>query len=149
MLGVHKKCSLNAHGTLLPRHRGVFGSWWTLYSRDNEGGATIHTMELKLDAGENVHQESFPVQLGDTQYSIAFMTKGLLAKGSVAVLKKLDNGGLKFLPKTFESSYHRAPSHVEGLNFTKKGYRIVKAKDIRYVLSNHSIQLNRKETNYI
>ena len=89
LVGVPKKCSLNAHGTLLPRHRGVFGSWWTLYSGDNEGGATIHTMELKLDAGENVYQESFPLESGDTQYSIAFKTKGLLAKGSVAVLKKL------------------------------------------------------------
>ena len=27
LLKLPKKACLNAHGTLLPRHRGVFGSW--------------------------------------------------------------------------------------------------------------------------
>jgi len=127
--------SLNAHGTLLPRHRGVFGSWWTLYCGDREAGATIHTMELRLDAGEIVWQKAFLVKSDDTQYSIAYGTKKLLAEGLVETLQAVRNDIVQFMQKRYEESYHRAPTQEEGRNFHHQGYRVIALRDYRYILA--------------
>ncbi len=121
LLTIPTEHSLNAHGTLLPRHRGVFGSWWMIYQEDEEAGATIHTMELRLDAGEIVFQEAFPVEQEDTQYSLAYKTKRLLAKGFVEIMEN----GIEPKPVVYAESYHRAPTREEGKDFHRKGKRII------------------------
>lgn len=128
---------INAHGTLLPSHRGVFGSFWTLYDNDSLAGGTLHTMELKLDAGEIIWQEAFSVKAKDTQYSIAYKTKKIMAKGLVEVFKIL-NKQSDFEPKKskYPSSYHRAPSADQGKELKRKGKRIVRLSDLKLMLSN-------------
>lgn len=133
LLDVPAIASLNAHGTLLPRHRGVFGSWWTIFLEDKEAGSTIHTMEERLDAGEIVYQEEFPVSDTDTQYSIASQTKWLLAKGSVEVLNHCATGPLPIQQVTYAESYHRAPTKEQGHDFRKKGHHIIVSSNLKLV----------------
>ena len=129
------KYCINAHGTLLPSHRGVFGSWWTLFVGDRVGGSTIHTMELKLDAGQILWQKEFPVEVSDTQYSIAYKTKRDMSFGIIEVLKKISNGNFSTIEPRNESSYHQAPTREQGKEFHKKGYRIITLKDLKLILS--------------
>jgi len=130
------KYCLNAHGTLLPRHRGVFGSWWTLFSGDKVGGSTIHTMELKLDAGDIIWQKEFPIEKNDTQFSIAYKTKLDMAQGLVEVLEQISiNNSIKKLEPRYEMSYHRAPNKEQGKEFHKRGLKIITLNDIKYVLA--------------
>lgn len=131
---VNKEC-LNAHGTLLPRHRGVFGSWWTLFSGDKIAGSTIHTMEERLDAGNIVWQKSFPLQKSDTQYSIAYTTKRDMTSGLKEVLTAIVNGKLVTIEPQYETTYNRAPGKELGKRFHKKGYRVIKLKDLKYIFS--------------
>jgi folate-dependent phosphoribosylglycinamide formyltransferase PurN len=135
ILKAPKVVCLNAHGTLLPRHRGVFGTWWTLNNEDKEAGGTIHTMEIKLDAGEIVWQRAFPVTLSDTQFSLAYKTKRDMAYGLVEIIKKYKAGTVKNLPVIFESSYHRAPTKEMGIEFHKRAKRVITLKDIPDMLS--------------
>lgn len=131
---VNKKC-INAHGTLLPRHRGVFGSWWTLFSGDEKAGSTIHTMVEKLDAGSIIWQKSFTVQKTDTQYSIAYKTKRDMTTGLKKVLKEIGSNKLKVKESQYETSYNRAPDKELGKEFHKKKYRVIKLKDLKYIFS--------------
>ncbi len=135
LIGAASAYAFNAHGTLLPRHRGVFGSWWTLYCGGDEAGATVHTMEVRLDAGENVWQQAVPLGPDDTQYSVAYKTKRLLAQGLVDVLRQVHEGTLRPLDKPYEESYHRAPTRAEGAAFHRKGLRVIRARDLRYMLA--------------
>ena len=135
LLSTAKIFCINAHGTLLPRHRGVFGSWWTLYSGDEVGGSTIHTMELKLDAGEILWQKEFPVEKNATQYSIAYKTKRDMSIGIVELLKKLSDGNVIPVQPKYETSYHRTPTEEQGKEFHKKGLRVIKSKDLKLILS--------------
>ena len=41
IISIPKLVCINAHGTLLPKHR-VHGSWWTLFNKDKWAGSTIH-----------------------------------------------------------------------------------------------------------
>jgi methionyl-tRNA formyltransferase len=125
LLNLPKLACLNAHGTLLPRHRGVFGSWWMLYEGDEEIGTTIHTMEERLDAGEIVWQEALAMPKGATQYSIAYHTKKIMAQGLVKVLSNYAKGEVKTIEVRYQESYHKAPTKEQGKAFHNKGLRVV------------------------
>lgn len=133
LLNVPRYGCINAHGTLLPRHRGVFGSWWALFKKDEYTGATIHTMELKLDSGKILWQEAFKIG-SDSQYSIAYKTKKMMAKGLIKVILDVNNGFSNNLPEKYKSSYHRAPSKQMGKMFHKMGLRVIRLKDIKYII---------------
>jgi len=135
LLSLPKLACLNAHGTLLPRHRGVFGSWWTIFKKDKEAGGTIHTMELKLDAGKILWQEEFDVDNSDTQYSIAYKTKKMMAKGLLDVMQNFDSKIVNPVQPKHETSYHRAPSKELGKIFHKKGNRVLTMRDLKLMLS--------------
>lgn len=126
---------LNAHGTLLPKHRGVFGSWWMLYEGDKEIGTTIHTMVEKLDAGEVVWQKEIPMPRGATQYAIAYHTKKIMAEGLVETLNKISLNSLQTIQSPYQESYHRAPSKAQGRDFHKKGLRVVTLNNAKLALA--------------
>ncbi len=135
LLNLPKKGCLNAHGTLLPRHRGVFGSWWMLFDGDKEIGTTIHTMVEKLDDGEIVWQKEVPMPENATQYAIAYHTKKIMSEGLVETLDELNVGSLDSIKSPYKESYHRAPSKEEGNNFHKSGLRVVTFKNAKLTLS--------------
>ena len=126
---------INAHGTLLPRHRGVFVSFWNLYNGDKEGGSTLHTMELKLDAGEIICQDLFMVDKNDTQFSIAYKTKKQMALSIAEVLGQHKREvNWDFIKPKYSSSYHRAPSREEGKIFRKNGNKILTFDNLKLML---------------
>lgn len=135
LLNLPKKACLNAHGTLLPRHRGVFGSWWTIFKDDKEAGGTIHTMELKLDAGHIVWQEEFEVNKKDTQYSIAYKTKKMMSDGLVKVIEGYDTIIKNPITPRYKTSYHRAPTKELGKEFHKKGKKVLTLANLKFMLS--------------
>ena len=135
LLEIAKLGCINAHGTLLPRHRGVFGSWWTLYCGDNEAGATIHSMELRLDAGEIMWQKEFSVKNDDTQYSIAYKTKRIMAYGLADTIRNYEDKNKHPLREKYQSSYHKAPTKELGSRFHKNGLRVIKLNDLKKIFS--------------
>jgi methionyl-tRNA formyltransferase len=52
---------LNAHPSLLPRHRGPVPVAWAIREGDVETGITFHRMDAELDTGPIVAQRAFPV----------------------------------------------------------------------------------------
>ena len=135
LLNLPKLACLNAHGTLLPRHRGVFGSWWMLYQGDEEIGTTIHTMVEKLDAGEVVWQKEIAMPKNATQYAIAFHTKKIMAAGLVDVIEDYKNDKVKTFQSPYKESYHRAPTKEQGKDFHKKGLRVVTFANAKMTLA--------------
>lgn len=135
LLKMPKIACLNAHGTLLPRHRGVFGSWWMLYDGDKEIGTTIHTMVEKLDAGKIIWQKEMPLPTNATQYSIAYHTKKIMAEGLVETFNQISTNGLLVIQSKYQESYHRAPTKTQGNDFHKKGLRVVTFSNAKLTLS--------------
>lgn len=135
LLSLPKKACLNAHGTLLPRHRGVFGSWWMLYQGDKEIGTTIHTMVDKLDAGDVVWQKEILMPHKATQYAIAYHTKKVMAEGLVETLSNYQLDNVNTIISSYKESYHKAPSKEQGKDFHKKGLRVVTFSNAKLTLS--------------
>ncbi len=135
LLNLPKMACLNAHGTLLPRHRGVFGSWWMLYQNDKEIGTTIHTMVEKLDAGEIVWQKEIPMPKNATQYAIAYHTKKIMAEGLIEVLANYAKNEVKIITTKYKESYYKAPSKQQGKDFHQKGLRVVTFANAKLTLA--------------
>jgi methionyl-tRNA formyltransferase len=57
---------LNLHFALLPRNRGVAPIAWAIVEGDRETGATLHHMQVDIDAGDVVAQRAVPIAATDT-----------------------------------------------------------------------------------
>lgn len=135
LLNVPNKYCINAHGSLLPRHRGVFASWWSLYCEDKEVGGTVHTMVERLDAGKILWQKAFPTSNTESQYSIAYTTKKLLAQGIVETLGDICSSKVNVISEKYRASYRKAPTRKMAQEFHRRGLKIIKVNDIGNMLT--------------
>ncbi|CAE8642748.1 unnamed protein product [Polarella glacialis] len=62
--------AINFHPSLLPKHRGCWSGFWSLFEGDAEIGVTCHRMLEAFDAGRILHQERIPVAADDTSISV-------------------------------------------------------------------------------
>lgn len=62
--------AFNMHGSLLPRYRGRVPVNWAIIHGETETGATLHTMEIKPDAGAIVDQMAVPILSDDTAQEV-------------------------------------------------------------------------------
>ncbi|WP_028603682.1 formyltransferase [Ottowia thiooxydans] len=60
----------NMHGSLLPLYRGRVPVNWAIIRGETETGATLHTMEIKPDAGAIVDQMAVPILPDDTAQQV-------------------------------------------------------------------------------
>jgi methionyl-tRNA formyltransferase len=51
--------AINAHPSLLPRHRGPLPLFWTYHADDRHAGVTVHHASDRFDAGDIIVQEAF------------------------------------------------------------------------------------------
>lgn len=75
---------INAHASLLPRHRGAACIQATLDAGDSEAGVTIMHVVKKLDAGDMIAQKSFRVRgtetAADLHQELAAITPSLMCE---------------------------------------------------------------------
>lgn len=64
-----KKGAINFH-PCPPKYRGVGGYWWALHNGDDVFGVTCHHMNERIDNGEIIKTESFPIWPGETVESL-------------------------------------------------------------------------------
>jgi len=69
VLDLAREC-INFHPSLLPRHRGCWSGFWTIFEGDEETGVTCHRMVEEFDKGRILHQERCAVSPDDTSASI-------------------------------------------------------------------------------
>jgi methionyl-tRNA formyltransferase len=56
--------AINAHPSLLPRHRGPMPLFWTYHAGDRLAGVTVHHASRRLDAGDIILQEQWELPRG-------------------------------------------------------------------------------------
>jgi methionyl-tRNA formyltransferase len=58
---VPKLGTVNVHGEVLPEFRGGSSVIWPIYEGIRETGLTVHRMDERIDTGEILHRERFPI----------------------------------------------------------------------------------------
>ncbi len=70
ILSIPRVCSMNVHGSLLPKYRGRAPVNWVLVKGETETGVTLHVMTEKPDAGDIVGQAAVPISFEDTALTL-------------------------------------------------------------------------------
>lgn len=80
--------AINLHPSLLPKYRGSAPIQWAIANGDAETGVSIITVANKMDAGDILRQQTYPIADTDTSLSL----HNQLAKaGAELLLKTLDD----------------------------------------------------------
>jgi methionyl-tRNA formyltransferase len=78
---------INMHGGPLPEYKGSANHIFAILNKENEFGVTIHYINEKIDEGNIIIVEKFPIEMDDTGYSLLEKTK----KHGFYALKKIIN----------------------------------------------------------
>jgi len=85
---------INFHPALLPKHRGCWSGFWSIFEGDTETGVTCHRMVEKFDEGLLLHQEKTPILSDDTSASILKKLLPVTAACAKSVLADYFGSGL-------------------------------------------------------
>jgi len=84
VLAAPARGALNAHSSILPRHRGPNPWLWTYHANDREAGVSIHQCDAGLDTGPIVRQARWPLQRG---YPVAALHQDVAQRGAALLVE--------------------------------------------------------------
>jgi len=106
---------LNIHGEVLPQFQNAQSVIWQLYEGSTETGYTIHKIDRKIDTGDILLQEKFPIIFHDRlDETVSATCAEILRRAAEGLVKVLNN---------FEDYYQRAYPQGEGRSYTTPGFR--------------------------
>jgi len=125
LINLPSKGCLNLHGSPLPKYRGVLPSFWMLKNNEQYAANTLFFVNKKIDGGDILLQESFPIQSDETLRSLILKSK---LKASAMVLKAIEmirNEDFVTHPIDInEGSYFHWPTRKDVLEFLDQGKRL-------------------------
>jgi methionyl-tRNA formyltransferase len=81
---------INAHPSLLPRHRGATPIPAAILARDRETGVSIQRLALKMDAGDILAQERIPLHGRETALSLGVIAAEKGAELLIRVIRDME-----------------------------------------------------------
>ena len=91
--------ALNAHGSLLPRHRGAAPIQAAILACDAETGVSIQRIVEELDAGDVLLERRTPIHAHDTAGDLFERLAALAGEAAVEALDSLERGEARFTPQ--------------------------------------------------
>jgi methionyl-tRNA formyltransferase len=132
ILGLPRLGCINLHLSLLPRHRGAAPVQWAIAAGDAVTGVTVMQMDIGMDSGAILSQETEPIRPEDTAGSLH---DRLAARGAallVRTLADLDAGRVSPVPQdpaqvTFAPKLHRDSGRLDWSRPAGELARLVRA----------------------
>lgn len=115
LLDVPSRVPLNAHASLLPRHRGPSPVASAILAGDSQTGISIMRMTERMDEGPVYTQEAVPVEPEDNVRSLEKRLAPVAAELLVSAIKDITAGTAEERPQEGEPSYSRIVSKQDGL----------------------------------
>ncbi len=115
-LSLFRKEALNIHPSLLPRHRGPSPLNAAILSGDKETGISIQRMALRMDSGDIIRQERFPLSGDENLKVLSEIVSGKSASIIVEVLSDIVSGNYSAKPQEESlATYCRLVGKDDGL----------------------------------
>lgn len=126
LLDTVKHGIINIHGSYLPYYRGLLPSFWVLFNKEKETGATVHYMSEKIDDGDIILQEKVNIENCKSIVEVLNKTKKLGGELIVKAVEKIEsNSAVPVKNDTTKGSYFTWPTVAEAKLFVKKGGRLI------------------------
>ena len=95
--------AVNLHVSLLPKYRGAAPIQWALMNGDKETGVTIFQISEKVDTGEILTQEKFPIFDDDNMLTLGTRLCSLGAGIIIDTIGKIEDGSIKKIKQNLET----------------------------------------------
>lgn len=110
---------INMHGGLLPERAGVNIACHSIIEGDSIGGATLHLISEKIDAGDVIDRKTFTIGNDDTAFSVYQKTQLALVELIQKNMDNIFNDNLKATPQSSIPPLYQPKlfqkRHLEGL----------------------------------
>ncbi len=117
--------TLNVHGAMLPRYRGVLPAFWMLANGERQAGVSIHFMNEDLDSGDLCGQEAFDVLPAESLDAFLRRSKAVAAQLLLRTLTAIEEGTVTRRPLDVSGgSYYSWPARPDVLRFRATGRRV-------------------------
>ena len=117
---------INLHCSLLPSYAGLLPSFWVLYKKERETGATVHYMDDEIDNGAILGQCKVSIGRGMSMFELIDRTK--LAGGKLVcdVIQSMQREDFETIENDHSKRcYHSWPTHDEMQDFRRNGGRLI------------------------
>jgi len=108
IIEIPKYGAINLHVSLLPKYRGAAPIQWALMNGDTETGVTIFQIDNKVDTGDILAQEKFPIHKDDNMWTLGTRLCNSGAEIMIDVIEKIEEGSIEIL-KQNQASVSFAP----------------------------------------
>jgi methionyl-tRNA formyltransferase len=126
LLNVPRLGCINVHSGRLPHYRGMMPTFWQMLRGEHAITITVHEMAHKLDAGDVLATQSFPLKRSDSLDRVIKGTKREGARLLIRVLRDLRNGQVRPIPLDMaDGSYFSFPRPSDVSEFRRQGHRLL------------------------
>ncbi|RKM57885.1 hypothetical protein D6855_12610 [Butyrivibrio sp. CB08] len=106
---------MNAHGALLPDYRGADPTYWIFLNHEQEGGVTLHYIDIGEDTGDIITQKKFQIPFGMS--SVEYHEEE--TKAAVDAYREALNS---LVSRTIERKRQGDSSHPQARNVTRDDF---------------------------
>ena len=99
ILGLPRIGCVNAHSSLLPKHRGPNPFAAVILAGEQESGVTFHVMDAGIDTGDILEQFPYPLEADDTALTAHDKACDVAAERVVSVMDRIEREGLRGAPQ--------------------------------------------------
>jgi methionyl-tRNA formyltransferase len=126
LLDVPKLGAINIHSGRLPEYRGMLPSFWQMARKESSVTITVHRMAEKVDAGEILGTQTFPLSARDNLDRVISGTKQEGARLLIRVLQQIRNGTAVARPLDLSrAGYFSFPKASDVSAFRRLGHRLL------------------------
>jgi len=95
--------AINLHVSLLPKYRGAAPIQWALMNGDTETGVTVFQINKKVDNGDILVQEKFPIHKDDNMWTLGIRLCHSGAEIMIDAIGKIEEGSIETIKQNKEA----------------------------------------------
>jgi methionyl-tRNA formyltransferase len=115
--------TINIHGSLGLKYRGMMPSFWVLAKGEGKTGVAVHYIDEGVDTGAIIWQKPIDISAGETLHSLQKKVATVGASALSEALEKIEGGDIVRIPPSEEARYFSLPDQKAGREFRKRGNR--------------------------
>lgn len=78
---------INFHGEILPKYQNAQSVIWPIYNGETETGFTVHRVDKRIDTGDIIYQETFPIMFRPSLRDTVLATNEITRSRAPAALR--------------------------------------------------------------
>jgi methionyl-tRNA formyltransferase len=115
--------TINIHGSLGLKYRGMMPSFWVLAKGEEKTGVAVHYIDEGVDTGDIIWQKPIDISPGETLHSLQNKVATVGALALSEALEKIEGGVNERITPSEEARYFSLPDKKAGREFRKRGNR--------------------------